>query len=76
MELIGKLKPEYAGIFPSFNQGQENGKPSFAPDSIAEKSMEKVLSMEAMKEKYQSTEYIPVTFDMDTQMVAESKTFM
>lgn len=35
--------------------------------------MEKVLSMEAMKEKYQSTEYIPVTFDMDTQMVAESK---
>ena len=73
VELIGKLKPEYAGIFPSFNQGQENGKPSFAPDSIAEKSMEKVLSMEAMKEKYQSTEYIPVTFDMDTQMVAESK---
>ena len=73
VELIGKLKPEYAGIFPSFNQGQENGKPSFAPDSIAEKSMEKVLSMEAMKENYQSTEYIPVTFDMDTQMVAESK---
>ena len=70
VELIGKLKPEYAGIFPSFNQGQENEEPSFAPDSIAEKSMEKVLSMEAMKEKYQSAEYIPVTFDMDTQMVA------
>ena len=73
VKLIGKLKPEYAGIFPSFNQGQENGEPSFAPDSVAEKSMEKVLSMEAMKEKYQSTEYIPVTFDVDTQMVAESQ---
>ena len=73
VELIGKLKPEYAGIFPSFNQGQENEEPSFAPNSVAEKSMEKVLSMEAMKENYQSTEYIPVTFDMDTQMVAESK---
>lgn len=31
VELIGKLKPEYAGIFPSFNQGQENEEPSFAP---------------------------------------------
>ena len=40
-----------------FNQGQENEEPSFAPNAIAEKSMEKVLSMEAMKEKYQSAEY-------------------
>lgn len=34
--------------------------------------MEKVLSLEKMKERYQSPEYIPVTFDMETQMVAES----
>ena len=30
------------------------------------------LSLEKMKERYQSPEYIPVTFDMETQMVAES----
>ncbi len=34
--------------------------------------MEKVLSLEKMKERYQSPEYIPVPFDMETQMVAES----
>ena len=34
--------------------------------------MEKVLSLEKMKERYQSPEYILVIFDMETQMVAES----
>jgi hypothetical protein len=35
--------------------------------------MGKVLSLEKMKERYQSPEYIPVIFDMETQMVAESR---
>ena len=74
VEMIGKLKPEYVGIFPSFNEGQEVKDESLAHDVVAEaeQTMEKVLSMEKLKEKYQSAEYIPITFDMDTQMVAES----
>ncbi len=30
------------------------------------------MALEKMKERYQSPEYIPVPFDMETQMVAES----
>ncbi len=45
---------------------------SSVPDPVSEKTVEKVLSLEKMKERYQSPEYIPVTFDMETQMVAES----
>jgi hypothetical protein len=73
LEVIGKLKPEYAAIFPSFYEGQEMEEQSPAPHSAPEETMGKVLSLEKMKEKYQSPEYIPVTFDMETQMVAESR---
>ena len=72
VKMIGKLKPEYAAIFPSFHEGQEIQKKSSVPDLVPEKTVEKVLSLEKMKERYQSPEYIPVTFDMETQMVAES----
>ncbi len=72
VKMIGKLKPEYAAIFPSFHEGQEIQKKSSVPDLVPEKTVEKVLSFEKMKERYQSPEYIPVTFDMETQMVAES----
>ena len=72
VKMIGKLKPEYAAIFPSFHEGQEIQKKSSVPDLVSEKTVEKVLSLEKMKERYQSPEYIPVPFDMETQMVAES----
>ena len=72
VKMIGKLKPEYAAIFPSFHEGQEVQKKSSVPHLASEKTVEKVLSLEKMKERYQSPEYIPVTFDMETQMVAES----
>lgn len=72
VNLIGKLKPEYASIFPSFTEGQEVVEKFSAPQSVPEETMGKVLSLEQMKERYQSPEYIPVTFDMETQMVAES----
>ena len=66
VKMIGKLKPEYAAIFPSFHEGQEIQKKSSVPDLVPEKTVEKVLSFEKMKERYQSPEYIPVTFDMET----------
>lgn len=72
VKMIGKLKPEYAAIFPSFHEGQEIPEKSSVPDLVSEKTVEKVLSLEKMKERYQSPEYIPVPFDMETQMVAES----
>lgn len=72
VKIIGKLKPEYAAIFPSFHEGQEIQKKFSVPDLVPEKTVEKVLSLEKMKERYQSPEYIPVTFDTETQMVAES----
>lgn len=72
LAIIDKLKPEYAAIFPSFHEGQEVTEQSLAPQPVPEETMGKVLSLEKMKEKYQSPEYIPVTFDMETQMVAES----
>lgn len=72
VKMIGKLKPEYAAIFPSFHEGQEVQEKSSVPHLVPEKTVEKVLSLEKMKERYQSPEYIPVTFDMETQMVAES----
>ena len=72
VKMIGKPKPEYAAIFPSFHEGQEIQGKSSVPHLVPEKTVEKVLSLEKMKERYQSSEYIPVTFDMETQMVAES----
>lgn len=72
VKMIEKLKPEYAAIFPSFNQGQEMKEKSSVPEPVPEQTVGKVLSLEKMKERYQSPEYIPVTFDMETQMVAES----
>ena len=45
---------------------------SSVPEPVSEKTVGKVLALEKMKERYQSPEYIPVTFDMETQMVAES----
>ena len=72
VKMIGKLKPEYAAIFPSFHEGQEVQEKSSVPHLASEKTVEKVLSLEKMKERYQSPEYIPVPFDMETQMVAES----
>ena len=72
VKMIGKLKPEYAAIFPYFHEGQEIPEKSSVPDLVSEKTVEKVLSLEKMKERYQSPEYIPVPFDMETQMVAES----
>lgn len=72
VKMIEKLKPEYAAIFPSFNQGQEMKEKSSVPEPVSEKTVGKVLALEKMKERYQSPEYIPVTFDMETQMVAES----
>jgi hypothetical protein len=71
--VIGKLKPEYTSIFPSFHEGQEVEEQSPAPYQAPEETMGKVLSLEKRKERYQSPEYIPVTFDMETQMVAESR---
>ena len=52
--MIGKLKPEYAAIFPSFHEGQEIQEKSSVPDLVPEKTVEKVLSLEKMKESYQS----------------------
>ena len=72
VKMIGKLKPEYAAIFPSFHEGQEIQEKSSVPDLVPKKTVEKVLSLEKMKERYQSPEYIPVSFDMEIQMVAES----
>ena len=63
VKMIGKLKPEYAAIFPSFHEGQEIPEKSSVPDLVPEKTVEKVLSLEKMKERYQSPEYIPVPFD-------------
>lgn len=48
------------------DEGQEVQKKSSVPDLVPEKTMEKVLSLEKMKERYQSPEYIPVIFDMET----------
>ena len=59
-------------VLPSFNQGQEMEEKSSVPEPVPEQTVGKVLSLEKMKERYQSPEYIPVTFDMETQMVAES----
>lgn len=73
VKLIGKLKPEHASVFPSFTEGQEANEKPFAPQSVPEETMGKVFSLEKMKERYQSPEYIPITFDMETQMVAESR---
>lgn len=36
IQQIGRLKPEQADIFPSFNQGQENRTDSSAPDAVPE----------------------------------------
>ena len=58
VKMIGKLKPEYAAIFPSFHEGQEVQEKSSVPHLASEKTVEKVLSLEKMKERYQSPEYI------------------
>lgn len=49
VKMIGKLKPEYAAIFPSFHGGQEIPEKSSVPDLVPEKTVEKVLSLEKMK---------------------------
>lgn len=72
LAIIEKLQPEHAAIFPSFREGQGVEKQSLAPQAVSEETMGRVLSLEEMKERYQSPEYIPVTFDRETQMVAES----
>lgn len=72
LEIIEKLKPEYAAIFPSFREGQEPEDRLSAPQLVSEKTMEKVLTLENAKEKYQNPEYIPVSFDIETQMIAKS----
>ncbi len=75
---IGKLKPNIPDLFPSFNQGQEKLQslaPIFVVESIIEhpeEQMEKILSFEQMKERQNNTEYIPLTFDMEKQLVAEN----
>ena len=53
-------------------RSQEIQEKSSVPHLVPEKTVGKVFSLEKMKERYQSPEYIPVTFDMETQMVAES----
>lgn len=73
VKMIEKLKPEYVSVFPSFTEGQEVSEESLAPQSVARQTVEQVLTMEQKKEKSQSSEYIPITFDMETQMVAESR---
>ena len=52
VKMIGKLKPEYAAIFPSFHEGQEIQEKSSVPDLVPKKTVEKVLSLEKMKERY------------------------
>ena len=49
VKMIGKLKPEYAAIFPSFNQGQEMKEKSSVPEPVPEQTVGKVLSLEKMK---------------------------
>lgn len=71
-EMIERLKPNRSDIFPSFQKGQEADSGFTAPKEAPDQTMAKVLSAEQKKERYQSPEYIPVTFDMETQMVAES----
>lgn len=44
--MIEKLKPEYAAIFPSFNQGQEMKEKSSVPEPVPEQTVGKVLSLE------------------------------
>lgn len=67
-----EVKMPAEDVLPSFNQGQEMEEKSSVPEPVPEQTVGKVLSLEKMKERYQSPEYIPVTFDMETQMVAES----
>ena len=46
VKMIEKLKPEYAAIFPSFNQGQEMKEKSSVPEPVSEKTVGKVLALE------------------------------
>ena len=41
VKMIEKLKPEYAAIFPSFNQGQEMKEKSFSLNRFQSKQWEK-----------------------------------
>ena len=97
MQQIGRLKPEQADIFPSFNQGQENRTDSSAPDSVpapdlagdnlqektktpkniptlsAEQAkMVQILSAEQVKGYQSGEEYIPVSFDVETEILTDS----
>ncbi len=40
VKMIGKLKPEYAAIFPSFHEGQEMKEKSSVPEPVSEKTVE------------------------------------
>lgn len=83
---ISKLKPEYIDIFPSFNQGQETEKKSSVPELVseekkktktlsnAEQTMKQVLTNEDWKERQESSEYIPLRFDVDTQLITDGPT--
>lgn len=76
---IGRLKPFQIEIFPSFNQGQETEKSSLAPDALSEhlteeeKKIGKILSMENLKTRQSNPEYVPLIFDVETQLVAENQ---
>lgn len=97
IQQIGRLKPERADIFPSFNQGQENRTDSSAPDSvpepdIAEDNLQKkpktlqtvpilsaeqekmagILSTEQLKGCQAGGEYIPISFDVETEILTDS----
>lgn len=78
LQNIEKLKPNLTEIFPSFNQGQENETHSLAPVLMqeeipqkAEKQMTEILSIENLKERQNNADYIPLTFNMEKQLVAE-----
>ncbi|RKI19890.1 hypothetical protein D7V82_22425 [bacterium 1xD8-6] len=97
IQQIGRLKPEQADIFPSFNQGQENRTDSSAPDSVPEpdiagdnlqektetlqniptlsegqEKMVQILSAEQLKGYQSGEEYIPLSFDVETEILTDS----
>ena len=97
MQQIGRLKPEQADIFPSFNQGQENRTDSSAPDSVPksdiagdnlqkktetlrnmptlsaeQEKMAQILSAKQVKGYQLGEEYIPVSFDAETEILTDS----
>ena len=97
IQQIQRLKPEQIDIFPSFNQGQENGTDSSAPDSVPEpdiagdnpseraetlqnvpsfsakqEKMAQILSAEQIKGYQSDGDYIPLSFDVETEILADS----